>query len=116
MKTLVKRFVRWLIIVLLTLDLILLATIMAMCQDIHPKHSDQTSVEDEMGFISVYFLSIDNRLIYWKRETKHEIKLSSFGYDKYTKFELLDKDKLKGRLCIIYCKTHLFAYLVTPCK
>ena len=68
-----------------------------------------------MGFISVTFLSKDDHLIYWKRETKNEIKLSSFGYDKYTKFET-PLDKLDGKLCVIYCKTHSFAYLVIRCK
>lgn len=112
MKDLVRLFVRWVIIVFLTLDLILGAVIIARCQDVHEKHSTQADFEDTMGFISVHFLSKDDRLIYWRRETKYEVKLSSFGYDKYTKFE----GKLEGRLCIIYCKTHLFAYVVTPCK
>lgn len=116
MKSLVRGFVRWVILVGITLNVILWGLIIAHCQDIHPRHDTQESVEDEMGFITVHFLSKDKRLIYWKRETKNEIKLSSFGYDDYTRFELIDKDKLSGKLCVIYCKTHLFAYLITKCK
>lgn len=112
MKDLVRLFVRWVIIVLLALNIMLGVVIIARCQDGHQKHSSQDDVEDTMGFISVYFLSKDERLIYWRRETKHEVKFSSFGYDKYTKFE----GKLEGRVCIIYCKTHLFAYLITECS
>ena len=115
-KALAKGFIRWLIIVGLTFNVIVWGVIAAKCQELHPKHDSSASVEDEMGFISVTFMSKDDRLIYWKRETRHEIKLSSFGYDKYTKFEFVDKDKLNGRLCIIYCKTHMFAYLVTQCE
>lgn len=105
-------FVRWVIIVLLVLNLILGVAIIATCQEVHEKHSTQADVEDTMGFMSATFMSKDDRLIYWRRETKYEVKLSSFGYDKYTKFE----GKLEGRICIIYCKTHQFAYLVTSCK
>jgi len=111
MKDLVKGFVKWFIIVLLTLNVILWVSIIARCQT-HPKHDSIADVEDTAGFISVKFLSKDDRLIYWKREMKREVKLSSFGYDKYTKFV----DKLEGDLCILYCKTHSFAYIVTQCK
>lgn len=116
MKDLARLFARWVIIVLLALNIMLGVVIIARCQEVHEKHATQADVEDTMGFISVQFLSIDDRLIYWRRETKYEVKLSSFAYDKYTKFETTTKDKLSGKLCIIYCKTHLFAYLVTPCK
>lgn len=112
MKDLVRLFVRWVIIVLLTLNIMLGVVLVARCQDIHEKHASEADVEDTMGFITVTFLSKDERLIYWRRETKYEVKLSSFGYDKHTKFE----GKLEGKLCIVYCKTHLFAYLVTSCK
>lgn len=112
MKDLVRGFVRWVIIVLLALNLMLGVVLVARCQDGHEKHKSEADVEDTMGFMTVKFMSKDERLIYWKRETRTEIKLSSFGYDKYTKFE----GKLEGRLCIVYCKTHLFAYLVTNCK
>lgn len=112
MKDLVRLFVRWVIIVLLTLNIMLGVVLVARCQDVHEKHKSKDDVEDTMGFMTVQFISKDERLIYWKRETKTEIKLSSFGYDKYTKFE----GKLDGTLCIVYCKTHLFAYLVIQCN
>lgn len=111
MKSLAKGFIRWLLIVLATLTIITWTVAVMRCQT-HEKHESQADVEDTMRFITVDFMSKDDRLIYWRRETKYEVKLSSFGYDKYTKFE----GKLEGKLCIIYCKTHLFAYLVTPCK
>lgn len=111
MKDLVKGFVKWLILVLTTLNIILWSFIIARC-DTHPKHESRADFEDTMGFISVQFMSKDDNLIFWRRESKHEIKLSSFGYDKYTKFE----GKLEGQLCIIYCKIHNFAYVITECK
>lgn len=121
MKDLVKGFIKWCLIVLLTLNIILWAFIAIHCQavaqqlDTHPRHASQEDVEDTMGFISVQFLSKDDRLIYWKRETKYEIRLSSFGYDQYTRFET-KPEKLHGKICVIFCRTHLFAYLVTQCK
>lgn len=111
MKWLVKSFIRWVILVGITLNIVLWGFILVKCQE-HPKHDSQVDVEDTMGFISVQFLSKDDRLVYWKRETKYEVRLSSFGYDKYTKFE----GKPEGRICVIYCRTHMFAYLITPCK
>jgi len=70
-------FVRWVIIVFLALDIMLGVVIIARCQDTHERHTSQADVEDTMGFISVTFMSKDDRLIYWKRETKYEVKLMS---------------------------------------
>ncbi len=112
MKSLVRGFIRWVILVGIVLNVILWGFILVRCQDAHPKHDTQADVEDTMGFISVKFLSKDDRLVYWQRETKNELRLSSFGYDEYTKFET----KLDGKICVIYCKTHMFAYLFTKCK
>lgn len=110
MKELVKGFVKWVIIVFVTLDIIVWSVVLCHCQ--HPKHPSNEDFEDTMGFITVTFMSQDDRLIYWKRETRNEVRLSSFGYDKYTKVE----EKLEGKLCIVYCKTHMFAYIVTKCS
>lgn len=112
MKQLARLFMRWLIIVLLVLDTILFFAITAKCQSVHQQHVDLVDLEDKVGFMSVIFLSRDDNLIYWKRETKHEVILSSFAYGKNTVID----GKLDGKLCILYCREHLFAYFITHCK
>lgn len=112
MKTLVRAFMRWVMIVFLVLDFILLSVIVARCQSVHERHPDYVDAEDTIRFMSVIFISKDDKLIYWKRETRYELILSSTAYDDKTKLE----GKLDGRICIIYCKTHLYAYLITQCK
>jgi len=111
MKELVKGFFRWFLIILTTLTLIVWASIFwVYCQE-HPKHESQEDVEETVRYTTVQYLSNDKRLIYWKKETKYRVIMSSFGYDKYTRFE----GKM-DRVCILYCQTHLFAYLVVECK
>lgn len=114
MKDLVKGFIKWLMIVLTTLTLILWGLIfVAYCQDNHPAHKSTEDFEDTVGFRSVKITSKDDRLIFYTKELKNRIYIGSFGYDKYTRF---DDFKLDGKYCVLYCKTHLFAYIVSPCK
>lgn len=109
-KFFVKGFIKWLLIVLVTLNIIVWSVAVLHCQT-HPKH-DNDDIEETIGFKSVIFMSKDDNNIYWKKETKTQVTLGSFGYDKYTKFY----GPVEGRLCVAYCKTHLFAYVVERCQ
>lgn len=126
MKSLVKGFIKWLIIVLATLTLIVWVFIFtAFCQsvydaakpkttqDVHPKHPSLEDFEDSIGYRIVTITSKDDRLIFYTKELKNRVYLGSFAYDKYTRF---DDKKFEGCYNILYCKTHNFAYVVAPCK
>lgn len=118
MKDLVKGFVKWLIIILATLTAILWSVIItAYCQlaktDIHPKHPSLDDWEDTIAYRVVTITSKDERLLYYKKELKMRVYLGSFGYDQYTRF---DDKKFEGCYQVLYCRTHNFAYVVSPCK
>lgn len=113
MRDLVRQFTRWVIIVLLILNLVLGAAIISRCQEVHEKHESREDFENTMGFKSIILMSKDDRLVYWKKELKMRVVLSSFAYDKYTRFEV---KQMEGCALAIYCKTHNFLYLLTPCK
>lgn len=124
MKALVKGFARWLIIVLATLCVILWTAIAVHCQyeaarpkdepDTHPVHKTQEDWEEAIGFRVVEFTNKDNRLLFYKKQLRYKVFLGSFGYNKDTRF---DSEKLMdGKFCVLYCKTHSWAYIVSPCN
>lgn len=82
-------------------------------QDVHPDHKTIEDFEDTIGYKTVTAISKDHRLLFYKKEVKLKVFLGSFGYDKLTRF---DDDKWEGRYYILYCKTHNFAYIVSPFK
>lgn len=123
MKELVKGFIKWLIIVLATLTLIVWVFIFtAFCQSVydaarprettHPPHKTLEDFEESIGFRYVVAMSKDSSLLFYKKDYKNRIHLGSFGYDKFTKFV----GNYEGTLCVLYCKTHQFAYIVAPCE
>jgi len=113
MKSLVKGFVRWLLIVLATLTIITWSVAVLKCQT-HPKHDNLADFEDDVRFGTFTFLSVDKDKVYWKRDTKWELKLGSFDYDSTTKW---DRSKPTGGcVVLIYCITHKFLYTLYPCK
>lgn len=119
MKALVRGFVKWLMIVLTTLCVFLLTAVVTYCQpkdvpDTHPVHKSFEDWEEAIGFRTVEFTSKDHRLLFYKKQRKYTVFLGSFGYNKETRF---DSEKLfEGRFCVLYCKTHQYAYIISPCK
>ena len=110
MKDLVKGFVKWFIIVMLTLNIILWASVAVRCQyepakpkdtpEVHPVHKTQEDFEDTVGFRTVEFISKDHRLLFYKKNTKTMVMLGSFGYNKLTRF---DSDNImSGKSCVLY--------------
>lgn len=113
MKDLVKGFVRWCLIVLATLTIILWVFIfMTYCQDVHPKHKSNEDFEETVAFRTVIFTSKDDKLLFYKKEYPKTVYLGSFGYDQYTKFYDF---KLNTKMCVLYCRTHSFAYIISTC-
>lgn len=78
----------------------------------HPAHKTLEDFEESIGFRYVEAMSKDHRLLFYKKEYKNRIFLGSFGYDKYTRIE----GSYEGKLCVLYCKTHMFALIVAPCE
>lgn len=124
MKELVKGFVRWLIIVLATLTIIVWSVAVLRCQTVEPPHmtlhADREEWEDSIGLYFGAINSKDDKLIYISRRLKNQIKLTSLGYDKETRFDdpAVKPYKLSGQCFVfIYCKKHLMAYVVQriPC-
>lgn len=114
MKDLVRGFMKWLIIVLTTLTLITWVFIfMVYCQDAHPQHKSNDDFEETVAFRTVVFTSKDDRLLFYKKEYAKTVYLGSFGYDQYTKFYDF---KLDTKMCVLYCRTHSFAYIVDSCE
>lgn len=84
-------------------------------QDVHPEHETAEEFEENMAMKLIHITSYDDRLVYWKKELKMQVKLGSFAYDKYTK--LPDgKPKQTGCFWAVYCRKHDFVYFFVPCK
>lgn len=113
MRDLVKRFIKWCLIVLATLTIILWAFIItAYCQ--HEKHDSLADQEDDIRFKSVVFLNVDQDKVYFKRETKYRIDLGSFVFDTDTKW---DRSKpASGCYVAVYCHAHDYLYIFHPCR
>lgn len=112
MKFLVRGFVRWFIIVGITLNVILWTAIIANCQ--HEKHDNPTDLEDDIRIKTVFFLSIDKDTVYFKRETKYRIDLGSFVFDNQT---VWDRNKPTPNCMVaVFCITHNYLYSFYPCK
>lgn len=122
MKDLVRGFVKWFVIVLLTLNVILWVTVATKCQEYdyyYPEekthselHKDRKEWEDSIRYRIAEITSVDGDLIYWKKETRREIKLSSFGYDKTLQVEKGWINKPTGCHQMWYCITHNFVYMI----
>ena len=116
---LIEGFVRWLVVVIVTL--LVISTVVCQYEaarpkanpDVHPVHKSQEDFEDTIGLKIVTAMSKDDRLLFYKKELKLKVHLGSFGYDQYTRF---DDTKWEGTYCVLYCKVHNFAYIVSPCK
>lgn len=112
-KDLVKGFVRWLIIVFVTLNIIVWSVAVLRCQT-HEKHDNQADLEDDIRIKSVVFLNVDKDTVYFKRETKYRVDLGSFVFDSQTKW---DRSKPTPSCMIaLYCITHHYLYAFYPCK
>ncbi len=112
MKDLVKGFIRWLLIVGATLNIIVWTAIVVHCQ--HDKHDTVSDMEDDIRMKSVIFLNIDKNTIYFKRETKYRVDLGSFEFDSKTNW---DRTKpASGCYVAIFCITHSYLYAFYPCK
>lgn len=79
------------------------------CQHIK-QHTNQEEYEDSIGVKFLEVTSKDESLIFWKQELRYQVKVSSFGYDSKTIFP--DKFKPEGCFVAIYCKTHMYLYLL----
>lgn len=114
MKELVKSFVKWVLIVLVTLNIILWSVAVLKCQTIHEEHDSVADLEDDIRIRSVIFLNIDKDTIYYKRETKYQVDLKSFVFDTKTNW---DRSKPTPKCMVaIMCVTHNYLYAFYPCK
>jgi hypothetical protein len=109
-RELARGFSRWLIKILVALNVIVWLAAAAHCQ--HERHEDREEWEDAIGFAAVEVTSADERLIYYKRTFRFRVKLGSFGFDQTTQFP---EGRKPGRYCAIYCRTHSWLYSLTPC-
>lgn len=113
MKDLVKGFVKWLIIVFATLNIIVWTAAVMHCQ-VHETHDNQADLEDDIRIKSVIFLNVEKDTIYFKRETKWRVDLGSFVFDSKTSW---DRGKpASGCYVALYCTTHNYLYAFYPCK
>lgn len=113
MKDLVKGFIRWVLIIFITLNVILWGFIVtAYCQ--HEKHDNVQDMEDDIRIKRVDFLNAEKNTIYFKRATKYRIDLGSFVFDDDTKW---DRSKPTPTCMVaLYCVTHSYLYAFYPCK
>ncbi len=111
MRILVRGFVRWLIIVLLTLNVIIWGSIIAHCQEHKKLHPDRDEWEESVRFKVIEITSIDSDLIYWTKFSKKTIILSSFGYDK-TLITDMDFKFPAGCYESTFCMKHSFIYML----
>lgn len=107
----------WPIILLL----ILFATGVVNCQTHLSSHTDNIEWQDSGGWMIASLTSRDEKLLYLQRTSKSILKAQSLEWDSDTRFDFGDAKKpyqFTGCFFIIYCKTHLVAYLVArvPCR
>lgn len=112
MKDLVRGFIRWVLIVGITLNIILWATIIAHCQH-NLQHPDQDSWEASVRITFITVTSKDKDLIYFYTTRKWEQRLASIGYDDKTMFQSVkdkkQKEVLQGCYLMFYCLEHKMA-------
>ncbi len=78
------------------------------------QHTEQEEYEDAIRFKTITVLKQDSDFIYWAKNTKYKLQLSSFGFDKNTEFP---KDyKQEGCYMAIYCEKHLMLYTLVTMK
>lgn len=107
MKYLVRGFIRWLMLIGIGLNLIVWTAIIARCQH-RTLHTDQDEWESSIRVKIVTATSRDDNLVYWKKNKKLEIVMSSFGYDKDTRFSDFEIGKCYQ---VFYCEKHLMSYI-----
>lgn len=113
MKDLVKGFIKWFIIVGITLNIIVWSVAIAHCQT-HKDHDSLADQEDDIRIKSVVFLNVEKEVVYFKRETKYRIDLGSFVFDNKTQW---DRNKpTSGCYVALYCVAHDYLYAFYPCK
>ena len=115
MKSLVRGFVRWVILVGITLNVILWGFIISHCQTPeHDKlHPDQDSWEASVRITFITVTSKDKDLLYFYTSRKWEQRLASIGYDNKTVFQSVkdkkQKEVLQGCYLMFYCLEHKMA-------
>lgn len=109
MKDLAKGFMRWLILVLATLNIVLWVSIIAHCQE--HSHPDQDSWEASVRITFITVTSKDKDLIYFYTTRRWEQRLASIAYDKQTVFQKDKKQKelTQGCYLMFYCIEHKMA-------
>lgn len=111
MKELVKGFIKWVIIIIVTLNIVVWTAALVRCQH---SHDDQADLEDNIRIKSISFLSVDGNKVYFKRETRYRVDLGSFEFDSDT---VWNRDKPPPKCMVaIYCITHDYLYAFYPCK
>lgn len=80
-------------------------------------HTDEDEWENTIGVTFITVTSMDKELIYYYVTRKFEQKLSSIGHDDKTIYQDETKKFIpEGCFMMMYCKTHLMAYLLVRIK
>lgn len=123
MKALVRGFMKWLLRVGLALNLILwLAVLTIYCQEKpqdHPKlHSDNIEQENEGGWAFITVTDKNGDLVFFYRENKKGVQITSMGWDKDSAIKDETKTPFRGCYFMLYCKKHLYIYYLQrhPCS
>lgn len=111
-KDLVRGFVKWFIIVMLTLNAILWASVAVRCQEHNNGHKDRKEWEDDIRYRIALITSINGDTIFWKKETKYEVRLASFWYDSTLQVDREWTKKPLGCHQMWYCIKHSFVYMI----
>lgn len=114
MKALVRGFVRWMLRIGIALNVILwLAVIQIYCQDHIKLHTDRDEWEESIGLKFVTITNKDDRLVYFYQTRKLELRQSSLGFDKDTRYDYGNAKKpyeFTGCFVVFYCRKHLMSY------
>lgn len=122
MKYLVLGFIKWLLVVTTTLTIISLSLVYARGQNrivappyySHPDHENLEDMESDIRLKSIFVISTEPNMVYWKKETKMKVDVGSFSYDSRSR---VNRESIqKGCYIALYCVTHDYLYALYPCK
>jgi hypothetical protein len=113
-KDLVKGFIKWLLIVLLGLNVILWVTVATKCQTHYEDHTDSEEWEDSVRYRIADITEVNGDIIFWKKPSKYEVKIGRFYYDGSLKTEREWSKKPLGCFQMWYCYKHDFVYILNP--
>lgn len=78
----------------------------------HPDHDTLEEMEETIRFKMITIISIEPRMIFWKKESKDRIDVGSFTYDDRS----FVGNVQKGCYVALFCLTHDYVYSLYPCK